>query len=65
MKVIPATEFENYGHPTQPIPNIDLALKEAMNRAKEDDIILVTGSLFVISEARESILGIEPELYVQ
>lgn len=60
-----ATEFENYGHPTQPIPNIDLALKEAMNRAKEDDIILVTGSLFVISEARESILGIEPELYVQ
>lgn len=60
-----ATEFEKYGHVTQPMPNIGLALKEALNRAKKDDMILVTGSLFVISEARESILGIEPELYVQ
>ena len=28
-----------------------------------DDLVLVTGSLFVVAEAREAVLGIEPETY--
>jgi dihydrofolate synthase/folylpolyglutamate synthase len=60
-----ATEFEKFGIKAQSMPNITLALQEARDHAQENDIILVTGSLFIISEAREIILGIEPELYVQ
>ncbi len=39
------------------------ALELAMNEAGERDLILATGSLFVAAEAREAVLGIEPELY--
>ena len=40
---------------------VDLALKEALSRAGERDLICVTGSLFVVAEAREHILGIRPD----
>ena len=39
------------------------ALDLARSEAGPDDLILVTGSLFVAAEAREETLGIEPELY--
>ena len=35
----------------------------AMQEAKNNDLILATGSLFIAAELRESILGIEPEIY--
>ena len=39
------------------------ALELARNEAGDNDLILATGSLFVAAEARETVLGIEPELY--
>lgn len=39
------------------------AVAEAVATAKDDDLVLVTGSLFVVAEAREAVLGIEPETY--
>ncbi len=39
------------------------AVAEAMATADVDDLVLVTGSLFVVAEAREAVLGIEPETY--
>lgn len=39
------------------------AVKMAMENAGEKDLVLATGSLFLTAEVRESILGIEPEIY--
>ena len=39
------------------------ALEHALGIAKENDLILVTGSLFVVAEAREAVLGIPVETY--
>ena len=39
------------------------ALQQARNEAGPNDLVLATGSLFVAAEAREAVLGIEPELY--
>ena len=39
------------------------AVEQAASTAGPDDLVLVTGSLFVVAEAREAILGIEPETY--
>lgn len=39
------------------------AVTEAVASASADDLVLVTGSLFVVAEAREAVLGIEPETY--
>jgi dihydrofolate synthase/folylpolyglutamate synthase len=39
------------------------ALDGALDAAEAEDLVLVTGSLFVAAEAREAMLGIEPELY--
>lgn len=39
------------------------AVADAKAWASDDDLVLVTGSLFVVAEARESVLGIEPETY--
>ena len=36
---------------------------QAMQEAKSNDLILATGSLFIAAELRESILGIEQEIY--
>ena len=43
--------------------NVADALALARQQAGPDDLILATGSLFVAAEAREQVLGIEPELY--
>ncbi len=39
------------------------ALSAALDVAREDDLVLATGSLFVAAEVREAVLGIEPEIY--
>ena len=39
------------------------ALDRALAAAGERDLVLATGSLFVAAEAREKMLGIEPEIY--
>jgi len=47
-------------------PSVDGALREARGLAEgnpEINLIVVTGSLFVAAEAREDLLGIEPEIY--
>ena len=39
------------------------ALERALAVAGQNDLVLATGSLFVAAEAREAMLGIEPEIY--
>ncbi len=39
------------------------AIAMALDAAGDDDLVLATGSLFVAAEVRESVLGIEPEVY--
>ena len=39
------------------------ALKMAMDCAGEKDLVLAAGSLFLAAEVRETVLGIEPEIY--
>ena len=39
------------------------ALDRALASAGPGDLVLVTGSLFVAAEAREAVLGIQPERY--
>ena len=45
------------------VEGVDSAVARALEDAREDDLVLATGSLFVAAEAREAIKGIEPELY--
>ena len=47
----------------QGIGDVKAAGAIAMQEAKSNDLILATGSLFIAAELRESILGIEPEIY--
>ena len=58
-----AGHFENEGVPTVETPDVEGALRQAMAAAEPGDLVLVTGSLFVAAEARESVLGIQPERY--
>ena len=44
-------------------PSTAEAIQQAMAQAGPGDLVLATGSLFVAAEAREALLGIEPELY--
>jgi len=48
---------------TQANPDVTKSVPEALDRAfavaKDDDIICVTGSLYVVAEAREHILATE------
>ena len=39
------------------------ALEHALGLASGQDLVVVTGSLFVVAEAREAVLGIPPETY--
>ena len=58
-----AREFEAYGAAARTADSVAEAVDEATAAAAGDDVVLVTGSLFVAAEAREHALGIEPELY--
>ena len=48
-----AAEFAKYGIETQVTENIPQALTEAKASAADEDLICVTGSLFVVGEAIE------------
>jgi folylpolyglutamate synthase/dihydropteroate synthase len=39
---------------------VSLAVREAVNNARRDDVILITGSLYVVGDAMTA-LGVEPE----
>ena len=59
-------EFAAHGYPANRITqvgSVDAAIDAAISDAGENDLVLVTGSLFVAAEAREAMLGIEPETY--
>ena len=59
-------EFAAHGYPANRIAqagSVDAAIDAAISDAGENDLVLVTGSLFVAAEAREAILSIEPETY--
>ena len=59
-------EFAKSGFPSDQLSETDIVsdgIGEAVSTAQEGELILVTGSLFVAAEARESVLAIEPETY--
>ncbi len=59
-------EFLTAGFPEDSLAetsNVADAIDLAVGGAQDDELILVTGSLFVAAEAREVILDIEPETY--
>ena len=61
-----ADAFRKSGLPTPAVtscPQVSDAVDEARAIAGDNDLILVTGSLFVAAEAREAIVGIAPEKY--
>ena len=58
-----ATLFEKEGQDSTVTSSTEAALNLAMDSAGPEDLVLVTGSLFVAAEARESIFGIKPERY--
>ena len=58
-----ARAFHGLGVDAYPVDGVDNAVQEALTRANDDDLVVVSGSLFVAAEARESVLGIQPELY--
>ena len=45
------------------VEGVGEAVFQAMTDSQPDSLVLATGSLFVAAEAREAIMGIEPELY--
>ena len=58
-----AATFQALGTPAVETDNPKEALARALEVAEPGDLVLVTGSLFVAAQAREAILGIEPEIY--
>lgn len=53
----------SYGLEAVPCESVVGALQCALSEAKEGDLVLGTGSLFVAGEVREAMLGIAPEVY--
>ena len=58
-----AAAFRRVGVEAQEVGTTANALEYALGLAGEDDLVVVTGSLFVVAEAREAVLGIPPETY--
>ena len=58
-----AAAFRRVGVEAQEVDTTVDALEHALGLANEDDLVVVTGSLFVVAEAREAVLGIPPETY--
>ena len=58
-----ARAFHTLGVEVLEAYGVEQALGFAMNQASEEDLVVVTGSLFVAAEAREALLGIPPEVY--
>ncbi len=58
-----AAIFRSEGITVVEVDTVAEAVAIARSEIKPGDLLLATGSLFVAAEARESVLGIEPELY--
>ena len=58
-----AAHFGNEGLKAIESASVADAVEQALGLAGPGDLVLATGSLFVVAEAREAIMGIEPELY--
>jgi dihydrofolate synthase/folylpolyglutamate synthase len=58
-----ADVFRRLGIPTVETNDVRDAVAQALEMAGEDDLVLVTGSLFVAAEAREYVKGIKGEVY--
>ncbi len=58
-----ASLFRDRGIPAEATEGTAEALERALAVAGQNDLVLATGSLFVAAEAREAMLGIEPEIY--
>jgi dihydrofolate synthase/folylpolyglutamate synthase len=52
------------GAPVRPEPAVSQAVERAIAEAGPDGMVLVTGSLFIVAEAREHLLGLQSETYV-
>jgi dihydrofolate synthase/folylpolyglutamate synthase len=57
------TLFAAAGIAGEAYPSVAAALQAGRAQAGADDLILATGSLFAVAEAREAVLGIPPEQY--
>ena len=69
-KAVPSSRIarviSDAGLPSLQQPDVDSALRyasEIVEKRPEIGMIIVTGSLFIAAEAREFLLGIEPEIY--
>ena len=58
-----AALFRDQGVSAEATEGTAEALERALAVAGRNDLVLATGSLFVAAEAREAMLGIEPEIY--
>ena len=58
-----ASLFRDRGVETAAFAGTAAALDAARDAARPGDLVLAAGSLFLVAEAREAVLGIEPELY--
>ncbi len=58
-----AEAFQDHGVPARALEGVAEAVVAALAEAQPDDLVLVTGSLYVVAEAREHALGIQPETY--
>ena len=58
-----ADSFGKHGLTVQQVEDTRSAVAQALEMSEEEDLILVTGSLFVAAEAREFLKGIEGEMY--
>ena len=45
-------KIKNLNKKSKPVSNVELAVKEAIRKAKDKEVVFVTGSLFVAGEAR-------------
>ncbi len=56
-----AAAFEEAGIPARQAPTVAQAVDDALLEAGADDLICVTGSLYVVAEARAWVLGVVPD----
>jgi dihydrofolate synthase/folylpolyglutamate synthase len=57
-----ATTFPCPKGPTRVVPTVERAVERARGLAAEDDLILITGSLFVVGEARAHLSGTRADI---
>ena len=58
-----ASMFERLGTSVRSSGSVDEAVEQALNAARSGDLVLITGSLFVVAEAMQYSLGIAGEHY--